>query len=68
MKVIKLTIIILLGIAAISFIKSDSSFNIVKALPFVDGEPANIYHWAALVILLITCWGYYRLTRKDDKD
>ena len=68
MKVIKLAIIVLLGAATISFIKSDRSFNIIRALPFADGEPVNIYHWGALIILLITCWGFYRLTRKKDED
>lgn len=68
MRATKLTAIILLGAAAISFIKSDRSFNIIRALPFADGEPVNIYHWAALIILLITFWGFYRLTRKKDED
>lgn len=69
MKPIKLAIIILLGAAAISFIRSDKEFSIIKALPFADGEPVdNIYHWGALIILGLTFWGYYRLTRKKDED
>ena len=67
MKLIKLTVIIMLTLAALAFIKSDEEFYLIKALPFADGEPVNIYHWGSLAILLITCWGYYRLTRKDDE-
>ena len=65
---IKLVAIILLGAAAISFIRSDKEFNIIRALPFADGEPVNIYHWAALIILGLTFWGFYRLTRKKEED
>jgi hypothetical protein len=71
MKTIKMTIIILLTITVLSFIKSGKSFNLIQALPFADGRPVNIYHWAALAILLITCWGYCRLNHKkkeEDKD
>ena len=68
MKVIKLTIFLLLGAAIISFIKSDESFNIIKALPFADGENVNGYHWAALIISLITWWGHSRLKKKDNKN
>lgn len=69
MKAIKLAIIILLGAAAISFIRSDKEFNIIRALPFADGEPVgNIYHWGSLAILGLTFWGYYRLTKKHDED
>ncbi|MFA6186470.1 MAG: hypothetical protein WC770_04555 [Phycisphaerae bacterium] len=68
MKTIKLTIIILLTIAVLSIIKSGRSFNIVQALPFADGKPVNIYHWAALAILLITCWGYCRLNHKKKEE
>jgi hypothetical protein len=68
MRLLKLTIIILTTFVLISFIKSDESFNIIKELPFADGEDINIYHWASLAILLITCWGFYRLSRKNDED
>jgi len=40
----------------------------MQALPFADGDNINIYHWASLILILLTCWGYYRLTRKEDKD
>jgi hypothetical protein len=68
MKVVKLTVIILLTLAALSFVKCGRSFNIVQALPFADGKPVNIYHWAGLAVLLITVWGYCRLNRKDTND
>ena len=68
MRMIKLTIIILATAAFISFIKSGENFNIIEGLPFADGKDVNIYHWASLAILLITCWGFYRLTRKNNDD
>ena len=68
MEKIKLAIIRLLAGAVLSFVKSGKEFNIVKALPFADGEPVNSYHWAALMILIITCWGFYRLTRKQEDE
>ena len=64
MKPIKLTIIILVTIAVFAFIKSKEQFNIIKGLPFADGEEINIYHWASLAILLLTAWVFYRLKRK----
>jgi hypothetical protein len=68
MKIIQLTVIILITIAVFAFIKAKEKFNIIKGLPFADGEDVNLYHWASLAILLLTCWGYYRLTHKDDED
>ena len=68
MKTIKLTIIILLAAAVLSFIKSDKEFSIIKILPFADGTPVNEYHWAALIVLLITWWGCSRLKKKDDEN
>lgn len=68
MKTIKLTVIILLAIAVFIFIKSDEHFNIIKGLPFADGDDVNIYHWASLILILLTCWGYYRLNHKDRDD
>lgn len=64
MKPIKLTLIILITIAVFAFIKAKERFNIIKGLPFADGEDINIYHWASLAILLLTAWGFYRLKRK----
>ena len=68
MKIIKLAIILLLAGVVLSFVKSGRDFSIVKALPFADGEPVNIYHGAALMILLVTCWGYYRWTQNNEED
>ena len=68
MRTIKLTVIILITISVFTFIKSGRHFNIMQALPFADGDNINIYHWASLILILLTCWGYYRLTRKEDKD
>jgi hypothetical protein len=68
MRAVKLTIIILLGAATISFIKSDKTFNIIKALPFADGAAVNGYHWAALIILFVAWWGYNRLKKKDEDE
>jgi hypothetical protein len=68
MKIIQLTIIILITITLFSFIKADANFNIIKGLPFADGEKINLYHWASLIIILLTLWGYCRLNRKDEED
>lgn len=68
MRTIKLTVIILITLAVFAFIRSDEHFNIIKALPFADGDDVNIYHWASLILILLTCWGYYRLNHKDDED
>ena len=64
MKFIKITIIILIAATALNYIRADRAYNIIRALPFCDGEPINNYHWGALAILIITLWGYHRLTRK----
>ena len=68
MKAMKLAAIVLLAGTFLTYIRSGRDFNIVQALPFSDGEPVNIYHWAAFAILIITCWGIYRLTHKPDDD
>ena len=69
MKIIKLTIILTLTVAVLSFIKEGHSFHITHVIPFCDGEPANNrYQFAGLAICIITVWGYYRLMKSKDDE
>jgi len=66
MKVIKITLIVLVAAAVLSFVRAERTFNIVKALPFFDGEPVNEYHIGAMIICLIALWGFSRLSRRNN--
>ena len=69
MGIIRITLIVLVAAAVLSFVRAQKTFDIVKALPFCDGEPVNGYHIGALLICLIALWGFSRLGRRniDDK-
>jgi hypothetical protein len=66
MKAMKITLILLVAAATITFMKTDRAIDLRRALPFCDGEPLNVYHVTALVLLLIWLWGMARLRRRDD--
>ena len=68
MKAVKLTIILLAAIAALSFICSEEPLNPAIILPFCDGERVNAYHWGGLAALVITVWGYYRLNNDSEDE
>jgi hypothetical protein len=68
LKVIRITLIILVAAAVLSFIRAQKTFDIIKALPFCDGEPVNGYHIGALLICLIGLWGFCRLARRNNDE
>ena len=68
MRALKITIVLLITITVIAFIRAGDSFHIASVLPFCDGEPVNIYHWAGLVMAGIFLWGLYRLSRRNGDD
>ena len=68
MRVIKITIVIVVTIIVWKFIQAGDSFHPARILPFCDGEPVNIYHWAGLVMAAIFLWGLYRLGRRSEDD
>lgn len=68
MKAIKITLVLLATAAVLHFLKAEEDIDIRKSLPFLDGEPPNVYHVAALAVILIFVWGLIRLGRgKDDE-
>lgn len=71
MRLIKITLILLIGGSIYKFATSGKSFHIAKALPFCNGGPVNwMYEAGGLVMLGLFFWGLYRLSRnkKDDED
>ncbi|MFC1764995.1 hypothetical protein ACFL6U_23360 [Planctomycetota bacterium] len=66
MKIIKLALILLFMSSVLSFIKADKSIDIRQALPFCDGEPPNVYHVGALIMILIFLWGINRKGQDED--
>lgn len=68
MKVIRITLIVLVVAAVLSFVRATKTFDIVKALPFCDGEPVNGYHIGALIICLIALCGFSRLGRRNNDE
>jgi len=68
MKMLKITAVILIASAILSFLRAGSDFPIAEVLPFCDGHAVNEYHWAGLVMSGIALWGYYRLKRQSKDD
>jgi hypothetical protein len=68
MKAVKITLVLLTTAAILHFLKSEEHIDIRRSLPFLDGEPPNTYHVAALAIILIFLWGLSRLGRGDDNE
>jgi hypothetical protein len=68
LKIIRITWIVLVAAAVLSFVRAQETFDIVKALPFCDGEPVNSYHIGALIICLIALWGFSRLGRRNNDE
>ena len=68
MRALKITIVLLITITLIAFIRAGDSFHIARVLPFCDGAPVNIYHWAGLVMAAIFLWGLYRLRHRSEDD
>jgi hypothetical protein len=71
MKLIKITLILLIGGCIYRFVTSGKSFHIARTLPFCSGEPVNrMYEIGGLVMLGLFFWGLYRLNRntKDDDE
>lgn len=68
MRILKLTAVILIASAVLSFLRAGRSFHIAEVLPFCDGRSVNEYHWAGLVMCGIALWGYCRLKRQSKDD
>jgi len=70
MKAIRITLILLSAIVLYGFVASGHNFHIANVLPFCDGEPVSLYHWAGLVMVVIFIRGLNRNkhNRDDDKD
>ena len=68
MKAIKITFVLLTAAAVLHFLRAEKTIDIRKALPFLDGEPPNAYHIAALAVILIFLWGLIRLGRGNDDE
>jgi len=68
MKATKITLVLLCAAAVLHFLKAEKNIDIRKSLPFLDGEPPNIYHVGALAMILIFFWGLGRLRRHDDEE
>ena len=66
MKAAKITLILLVAAATITFMKTNRAIDLRRALPFCDGEPPHLYHIGALALLLIWLWGMRRLRRRHD--
>ena len=68
MTALKITIILLITIMVIAFIRAaGDSFHIASVLPFRDGD-VDLYDWAGLAMAGIFLWGLYRLRRRDEDD
>ena len=68
MKAIQILVVLLLTFTLLNFIRAGADFHIAKIIPFCDGEPVSIYHWAGLIVAVIFCWGLIRLFRRDEDD
>lgn len=67
MKIIKITLIIIFISALICAVRLGDDYPIVQVLPFLGRGRPLIYHFAGISILLITCWGLYRLRKNRNK-
>lgn len=69
MKLIKITIILLIGGGIYRFFTSGQSFHIAKTLPFCNGTPVNwLYETGGLVMIGLFLWGLYRLGHNKKED
>lgn len=68
MRVIKITVVFLIAVTVLGFIRSGADFHIAKILPFCDGEPVSLYHWAGVIMGGIFLWGLIRLNRHDEEE
>jgi len=67
MKLLRISAVVLIASAVLSFIRAGRDFHIAKVLPFCDGQPISKYHWAGLIMCGIAFWGYCRL-RDNNRD
>ena len=62
MKAAKITVIAVLVLAFIAWVKGNARFDhIVQVIPFLGGHRPGIYDLAGIVMILITIWGLCRL-------
>ena len=67
MRALKITIVLLITLTVIAFIRAGDNFHIARVLPFCDGD-INLYDWAGLIMAGIFLWGLYRLRRRREND
>jgi len=66
-KIILITIIVILTLAALVWIRSDGiyDFDVRSALPFMGGRRGiSAYDWAGIALLAISLWGLSRLLHR----
>jgi hypothetical protein len=71
MKTVAATIVLIVVLAIIVWIRGDSHFGpLPRCLPFCSGDVPSQYDCAAIVVLLLALFGLRRLGRskQDDKD
>ena len=68
MKAFKITMILLVILLLIHWVRGGEDFHIAKVLPFCGGAKPGLYDIGAVALVLLCIWGLSRLGHRSQSD
>ena len=68
MRIFFITLVLILLVAIMVWVRSGDGFHIARVLPFCGGHEPGLYDVAALGVILILLLGLKQLYRPPDED
>jgi len=67
MKAAKLTILLIVILVLLNWMRGDYDHSLPEVLPFLGGkDPSRVYDGSALIVILITLIGLARLRKRNN--
>jgi hypothetical protein len=63
MKPVLVTVILLLTLALLGWLRADHGFDVRSIVPFLSGREIGPFDWGGLALLVLAAWGLSRLNR-----